>query len=70
MERYFREPKQTAEADKDPLRRSQMVLKDELWRGQEHGSVPETIVHSRYLRCLCEKFSTGKTIPWTLTPQC
>ncbi|KAH8895809.1 hypothetical protein GQ53DRAFT_819781 [Thozetella sp. PMI_491] len=37
---------------------AKMVLKDELWKGQEHGSFDDTIAHSRYLRCLCERFST------------
>lgn len=49
---------QQAQPDKR-LRRSNMVLKDELWSGQEHGTVTETIAHSRYLRSLCEKFSTS-----------
>ena len=45
----------------DPLSRSKMVLKDDLWKGQEHGAAFESSpAHARFLRPLCERFSTGQ----------
>ena len=62
MECYFGETpgKETGNPQNNRMRHSKMVLKDELWKGQEHGSMTENIAHSRYLRCLCENFSTGE----------
>ncbi len=37
-----------------------MVLHPEHWKGQEYGSGTEAVVHSRHLRTLCDRFSTGK----------
>ena len=62
MECYFRDSDFEKPGNKrsNLMRPSKMVLKDDLWRGQEHGSNTETIPHSRYLRCLCESFGTGE----------
>ena len=57
MSRYFGERAVHTPAD--------MVLREEYWKGQVHGSSTETIVHSRYLRPLCDRFSTGESLSAT-----
>lgn len=49
--------------ESEALLKSGMVLKDELWMGQEHGASSESNAHSRFFRPLCERFSTGSS-PW------
>lgn len=43
--------------------KTNLVLCHEYWKGQEHESSDQTIVHSRHLRTLCEKISTGALDP-------
>jgi len=43
----------------DAQERVDMVLRDVYWKGHEYGSCTETTVHSRHLRPLCDRFSTG-----------
>ncbi|KAL1861709.1 hypothetical protein Daus18300_008678 [Diaporthe australafricana] len=37
---------------------TKLVLRDDCWRGQEHGNEPHSMVHNRHLRPMCEKIST------------
>ncbi|KAK2049929.1 hypothetical protein LZ31DRAFT_581266 [Colletotrichum somersetense] len=38
---------------------SQMVLRPEYWRGQQHGG-RRTLVHARHMRAICERISSSK----------
>ncbi|KAK2008446.1 hypothetical protein LZ32DRAFT_592108 [Colletotrichum eremochloae] len=38
--------------------RSQMVLRPEYWRGQQHGG-GQTLVHARHMRAICERISSN-----------
>ncbi|KAK2610531.1 hypothetical protein N8I77_003954 [Diaporthe amygdali] len=53
---YFNEPHPEPGQDFDPS--TKMVLRDDCWRGQEHGNEPHSMVHNRHLRPMCEKIST------------
>ncbi|KAK3329955.1 hypothetical protein B0H66DRAFT_586382 [Apodospora peruviana] len=46
--------------DSEARMQAGMVLRKECWKGQEYGSGTETIVHTRHLRSLCDRFSTGR----------
>ncbi|KAL2283012.1 hypothetical protein FJTKL_10332 [Diaporthe vaccinii] len=53
---YFNEP--YPEPGHDFYPSTKLVLRDDCWRGQEHGNEPHSMVHNRHLRPMCEKIST------------
>jgi hypothetical protein len=60
--RYYDEknPKLGVHHPGTPVRtKTEMLLRPELWRGQQHGS-KSNAVHARYMRPLCERVSSGK----------
>lgn len=46
----------------DARKAADMVLHPKRWKGQEYGSGTEAVVHTRHLRTLCDRFSTGKNL--------
>lgn len=52
---YFRESAPEPGGSLNLCRRTNIVLQDSYWRGQQHDCGPESIVHNRNLCPICEK---------------
>ena len=47
-------------ASKPIKKQTQMLLRPQFWRGQQHGTVGGSKVHARHMRPLCERISSSE----------